>query len=212
MLGAVVLHDPRLGLPLVFDRVHVLPRVHDARAVGRNLRLPDALPVEIMLGGQQRGRPGLLAVKRHATDDGNHESDSKTFHGEPLSCTGGGAPPPAPQRGCRVGDPAPPRTDADTAPPDSPSSGAVWPQASCTGGGAPPPAPRRGCRVGDPAPPRTDADTAPPDSPSSGAVWPQASCTGGGAPPPAPRRGCRVGDPAPPRTDADTAPPDSPSS
>jgi error-prone DNA polymerase len=31
-------------------------------------------------------------------------------------CTGGGAPPPAPQRGCRVGDPAPPRTDADPSP------------------------------------------------------------------------------------------------
>src|SRR5436309_10037954 len=116
MLGAVALHDPGLGLPLVFDRVHVLTRVHDARAVGRNLRLPDALPVEIMLGGQQRGRTGLLAVKRHATDDGNHESDSKTFYGASLSCTGGGAPPP-------------PRTDADTAPPDSQSSGAVWPQA-----------------------------------------------------------------------------------
>src|SRR5213592_3805144 len=85
MLGAVALHDPGLGLPLVFDPVHVLTRVHDARAVRRNLRLPDALPVEIMFGGQQRGRPGLLAVKRHATDDGNHESDSKTFHATSLT-------------------------------------------------------------------------------------------------------------------------------
>jgi len=65
-------------------------------------------------------------------------------------------PHPAPQRGCRVGDPASSANWRWCLASESLVLGSAWPQAliSFTGARAPTPAPQRGCRVGDPAPQR----------------------------------------------------------
>ncbi len=64
MLRSVGIHDPQVGLPLVLELVDVLPRVHDARAVGRDLRVADALPIEPVLGGEQRLGSDFLRAQR----------------------------------------------------------------------------------------------------------------------------------------------------
>ena len=60
MLRAVRVQDPQRRFPLVVLLVDGLPRVDDARAVGRDLRVVDALPVQVMLGRQQRRGASLL--------------------------------------------------------------------------------------------------------------------------------------------------------
>ena len=72
MLRPVGVHDPQRRFPFVFELVDVLPRVDDARAVRRDLRVVDALPVEPVLGREQRRRPRFLRRERRAAD-GDHD-------------------------------------------------------------------------------------------------------------------------------------------
>ncbi len=64
VLRAVGVDDPELGVPLVFEYVHVLPRVDDARSVRRNLRVADALQIHVVVGRQEVRR--ALLLRAHA--------------------------------------------------------------------------------------------------------------------------------------------------
>ena len=61
VLGAVGVHHPERRLPLVLELVHVAPGVDDLRPVGRELRVGDLLPVEVMLDGEERVGRGFLS-------------------------------------------------------------------------------------------------------------------------------------------------------
>ena len=67
MLRSVGVDDPQLRVPLVLELVHVLARVDDARAVRRDLRVADPLPVELVLRRQQRRRSRFLRDQADAS-------------------------------------------------------------------------------------------------------------------------------------------------
>ena len=60
MLAAIGIHDPERGIPAVLDLVGLLAGVDNARAIGRNLRVADALQVKVVIVGQTRGGRRLL--------------------------------------------------------------------------------------------------------------------------------------------------------
>ena len=61
VVRAVGAHDPERRLPLVLDLVHPAARVNDLGAVGRDPRIGDLLPVEVVIDGEQGVGSGLLS-------------------------------------------------------------------------------------------------------------------------------------------------------
>src|SRR3977135_4386984 len=79
MLRSVGVHDPQLGIPLVFELVDMLPRVDDAGSIRRDLRIADALPMEPVLRGEQRLGSRLLRPERTAN---GRDRGANYRHGE----------------------------------------------------------------------------------------------------------------------------------
>src|SRR5581483_9794140 len=84
MLRAVGVQDPDLGVPAVLDRVDVLPRVQQPPAVGRDLDVVDALPIEVVLGRQAGRAARFLRAERGRRGDGDRQRTREALHRTPA--------------------------------------------------------------------------------------------------------------------------------
>src|SRR5262249_11480528 len=64
MLPPIGVHDPQRRFPFICKPVHLLARVDDVRAVGRNLCIGDAFELEVVVSGEAVRRRGLLRPNR----------------------------------------------------------------------------------------------------------------------------------------------------
>lgn len=82
---SVGLDDPELRLPLVLNAVHHRPLVDDLRAVGRDLRVSDPLPIEDVIRGEPSLTGGLLRPRGRGPNDCDQAQSYATRHESPPS-------------------------------------------------------------------------------------------------------------------------------
>ena len=91
MLAAIGVHDPERGIPAVLDLVGLLAGVDNARAIGRNLRIADALEVEVVIVGQTRGGRGLLGDGGESRQAYQGRRGESNIHGDLQERASGGS-------------------------------------------------------------------------------------------------------------------------